>query len=491
MSQKKKLGVPLPMTLLMIMMSLIFGVFVGSVLPNFDGVVDPTPFPPVANIAMNQTGIITREIFRQDKEYNNCLGTVLLERTYEQEQSSTVQYTLNVVGGLEIDVSAARSQLEVTIGRVEGETLSEREELVDLVPAGSYYRYQRRWFQVIAQGDIISETSEIIGHFEAVVGLIFSENLDLLPCSQVLTQSTAIPPSTPTAPSPTQEVTWNSSSAKGKQNLSERGITLFLVQPQQPDPTEEPDSSLAATVESASNFNGENSDWNVVTHSFDGIEMVLVPAGCFEIGSTIDQRNYIVSLDFGDPDTFWDELDGGTVCIREPYWIDKYEVSNEQFELLGGISERPSFRSGSALPRENITWFEAVAFCELRDGTLPTEAQWEFAARGTNSYIFPWGNEFDASRVAYGGNEFQTVDVDNYPEGSSWVGAVQLSGNVWEWTTSVYTLFPYTEEAVDSGYRSIRGGSVFAEDGVHAANRGGSAPRQRNTLRGFRCVRST
>jgi len=359
---------------------------------------------------------------------------------------------------------------------------------VDRVPAGSYHRYERRWFQVVAQGDIINDSNEVIGQFEAVVGLVFTETLNLLPCSNIFPSTNATPNPTPT--SPNIDTTSNNSALNIKRNITTTGLIAIHLQTQEPEPTEEPYPSSDNLVERATAFQGNNADWIIVSGSFDDVEMVLVPVGCFQIGSTLDQRNYILSLDFGDSDTYWDELGGGTVCIQSPFWIDKNEVTNEQFDRLGGIAERPSFRRGDSLPRENINWYEAVAFCELRGGTLPTEAQWEFAARGPDAYIFPWGNEFDGNRVAYRGNEFQTVGEERYTEGASWVGAMHLSGNVWEWTTSLYALFPYSESAVNSGYYSIRGGSLFFDDGIHAANRAGGAPQQRNTLRGFRCVRA-
>ena len=115
-----------------------------------------------------------------------------------------------------------------------------------------------------------------------------------------------------------------------------------------------------------------------------------------------------------------------------------YEVTNEQYG-----SQRGYF-TGDNHPRDSVTWFEARDFCLSRDSRLPTEAEWEYAARGPESFIYPWGNDFIAENVVYGENSGeQSAEVGNRPEGMSWVGAMDMSGNLREWTSTIYQDYPY------------------------------------------------
>ena len=82
-------------------------------------------------------------------------------------------------------------------------------------------------------------------------------------------------------------------------------------------------------------------------------------------------------------------------------------------------------------------WDEAYDFCVLRKGHLPTETEWEYAARGPDELIFPWGNDWNPRNAIWSGNNVsQTSNVGSVPAGASWVGVLDMSGNVWEWTDS-------------------------------------------------------
>lgn len=224
----------------------------------------------------------------------------------------------------------------------------------------------------------------------------------------------------------------------------------------------------------------DNKFWTPVERDFAGEPMVKVPAGCFKMGS-----------DKGDGD----EKPVTEVCFEKPYWIDKYEVSNGQFAQFKGQAGRASNWTDANLPRESITWVEATAYCQLRGAVLPTESQWEYAARGPQGLVYPWGNDFNADNVVYSG---KTAPVGSKRGGVSWVGAYDLSGNVWEWTSSLYKTYPYdaTDGREDqnnrSEYRVLRGGSWFDSGTVlRAANRGRYVPSARDGLNGFRCARSS
>lgn len=224
-----------------------------------------------------------------------------------------------------------------------------------------------------------------------------------------------------------------------------------------------------------------NEEWTPFEYEFDGVVMVLVPKGCFMMGSNQ-----------GDSD----ESPVHEQCFDQPFWIDKYEVTNKQFRDFGGVAGRNSNWTGDDLPRERITWFEARDYCELRGGRLPTEREWEYAVRGPNNLVYPWGNEFIADNVVYSGNSNnRPAPVGSRPGGVSWIGAMDMSGNVWEWVSSLYGAYPYDEndESVNDNEKSrvLRGGSWYDfADYVRSAYRVRFTPSVVLNNLGFRCLRS-
>ena len=193
-----------------------------------------------------------------------------------------------------------------------------------------------------------------------------------------------------------------------------------------------------------------NDEWAPIIREFSGVEMVLVPAGCFLMGSSDEQIEYALNEFLNKRSWYESEQPVHQRCFSRPFWIDLKEVSTGQYGLSGWMS-------GDDLPRETITWFEAVNHCESRGVRLPTEAEWEYAARGPDNLIFPWGNTFDGSLVnfcdancPFDHRDEQADDgfadlspVGSYPGGASWVGALDMSGNVWEWTNTIYAPYPY------------------------------------------------
>lgn len=250
-------------------------------------------------------------------------------------------------------------------------------------------------------------------------------------------------------------------------------------------PTNTPDPLLIA-IEQAENFTGsQNSDWTPYEQEFDGVEMVLVPVGCFLMGSWN-----------GDSD----ERPVEEQCIEEPFWIDKYEVTQGDLARLGGEQANPSSFSGDNRPVENITWFDAQAFCESREGSLPTELQWEYAARGIDSLTYPWGNLWNNNYAVWGRDNSQgTANVGSITFGStgiSWVGTLDMIGNVREWTSSLYRSYPYgiddgREDKDTIANRVVRGDSWNNTDISfrYAANRTWVDPNASSNTLGFRCVR--
>jgi formylglycine-generating enzyme required for sulfatase activity len=241
-----------------------------------------------------------------------------------------------------------------------------------------------------------------------------------------------------------------------------------------------PDPLQAAYAQAASyDYRNGNGAWTPIVQNFDGIEMVLVPAGCFRMGN--------------DPDAYQGSEDGGEQCFDAPFWIGRYEVTNAQFGSAGSFS-------GNQRPRVTITCFQARDFCESKGLRLPTEAEWEYAARGADSNLFPWGNAFDDALAVWNRSfEQGTANVGTLPAGASWVGALDMSGNVWEWTSTIFDDYPYRaddgrEQNSDeiSTRRVLRGGSWFNDGSTYlraAARNWGSADCDFNLL-GVRCARS-
>lgn len=165
-----------------------------------------------------------------------------------------------------------------------------------------------------------------------------------------------------------------------------------------------------------------------VVQEFNGVPMVSVPAGCFQMGS----------------DRQIDELPINEQCFDEPFWIDQYEVSNGQFNTFGGEASRSSTWTQADRPRENVSWQEASEFCQQRGMRLPTEAEWEYSARSSESLTYPWGDEFVAENAHFFGNaNNQTAPIGSYLMGVSWVGAYDMAGNVAEWVSSSYQPYPF------------------------------------------------
>lgn len=166
-----------------------------------------------------------------------------------------------------------------------------------------------------------------------------------------------------------------------------------------------------------------------------------------------------------------DEQPERTVTV-DAFWISQTEVTNAQYARCvdAGACTAPNnsdWRTpGRAdFPVTNIKWDQANAYAQWGGGHLPTEAQWEKAARGTDGRVYPWGNEADSQRLNFNSSQ-GPVTVGSYPTGASPYGVLDMAGNVAEWVADWYAPDSYTQGPSDNptgpasgNFRIVRGGS--------------------------------
>lgn len=222
------------------------------------------------------------------------------------------------------------------------------------------------------------------------------------------------------------------------------------------------------------------------------LKLVRVPAGEFLMGSAST-----------DSDADAVEEPQHTLFLGE-YLIGQYDVTNAQYaafvQATGRVWTKPVGKD--TYPVVNVRWSEAVAFCEWaslvsgRKVQLPSEAQWEKAARGTDGRKYPWGNEApDANHLNFNNNVMDTTLVGRYsPQGDSPYGAADMAGNVYQWTRSLKRAYPYQpddgREVLQSrDWRIVRGGDyVVGRNSVRSASRVAYDPTSRDDGVGFRVV---
>ncbi len=228
----------------------------------------------------------------------------------------------------------------------------------------------------------------------------------------------------------------------------------------------------------------------------DGMVLLYVPAGEFRMGSAGTEQ-----------DAQLDEQPQHAVYL-DAFWIDRTEVTNAMYAkcIQAGACQPPWQSSSSQFgnprfanyPVAGMTWLRAKAYCEWAGRRLPTEAEWEKAARGTDGRLYPWGNAVPNSQLlnfdAALGN---TVEVGSYPAGASPYGALDMAGNLWEWVADWYQHDYYAHSPSTNppgpepqAYHSCRGGSWNSSAPfVRAAYRGNDDPGKCDGLAGIRCAR--
>jgi len=247
------------------------------------------------------------------------------------------------------------------------------------------------------------------------------------------------------------------------------------------------------------------------TNPNDGSEMILIPAGPFKMGGKSSE------------DVMLRHMEGGMVheVHVDAFYVSKHEITNRQWEKF--VESNPQWQKGridskyhdgdylkdwdgnshpsdkAEHPVAYVSWFAAKAYCEWAGGRLPTEAEWEKAARGTDGRAYPWGNDWDTGKCNVGSG---TKSVGSYPTGASPFGLLETAGNLWEWTNSIYKPYPYKandgrEDPNDVGSRRVaRGGGwglmvygIFGSHLCRSASRNNLAPTLCSPYMGVRlCV---
>jgi len=230
----------------------------------------------------------------------------------------------------------------------------------------------------------------------------------------------------------------------------------------------------------------------------DGMTLLYVPAGEFTMGSDDGDSNekpiHKVTLD--------------------AFWIDKTEVTNAMYALCVNVDQcNPPTATGSYSQGEYfgnpefdnypvifVLWNDANDYCAWADRRLPTEAEWEKAARGENAYTYPWGNVAPKNNLLnYDNVVGDTTEVGNYPDGVSPYGALDMAGNVWEWVNDWHSDTYYASSPTsnplgpDSGNERVLRGGSWVDDvyAMRSALRAYIGPADASYIVGFRCSRGT
>ncbi len=204
-------------------------------------------------------------------------------------------------------------------------------------------------------------------------------------------------------------------------------------------------------------------------------DMALVPAGEFTMGLTLEQVQKAVGA-MGGMEKYHDNAQPAHTVKVDAFYIDKYEVTNKQYKEFIDATKRtpPENWKGNNYPKGSgneaviyVSWNDAVAYAAWKGKRLPTEAEWEKAARGTDGRIFPWGNKFKRKRALVDKpNKGKPGPVGKYKKGVSPYGLFDMAGNVWEWTASNYLPYPgnkYPDEFYGNERYVVRGGSWYTD----------------------------
>ena len=262
----------------------------------------------------------------------------------------------------------------------------------------------------------------------------------------------------------------------------------------------------------------------------DGMTMVFVPAGEFSMGIDVDGMHYALQLCKKARVTTGPACPGSSYADEMPmhlvkldaFWIDLTEVTNQGYQGCvvdqacslpsdpGSFTREKYFGDPvySDYPVVWITRDQAAEYCSWAGGRLPTEAEWEYAARGPESRTYPWGEEFEPSRTnycdascaagvidpSYDDGYPETAPVGSFPTGISWCGALDMAGNVREWVSDWFYYYgaePQTNPVGpdEGGNHTAKGGCwLDSPENLRSSNRGQNTRDYTRHKVGFRCV---
>ncbi len=238
----------------------------------------------------------------------------------------------------------------------------------------------------------------------------------------------------------------------------------------------------------------------------DGAEMVLIPAGIFLMGTSEAALSAWLKSHRGDTrDDYAAELPQRKVEL-DAYYIYKNAVTVAQYRAFCKATKRsmppdPDWGWHNEQPMVYVNWNDAEAYAKWAGASLPTEAQWEKAARGTDGRIYPWGKAWDATKCSNatgGGNPLGKPSVvGSFPDGVSATGCFDMAGNVFQWCADWYAEHYYKNAPANNptgpatgDFHVLRGGAWNYDDPgfFRCAFRLGMAPGFRSKAFGFRCV---
>jgi serine/threonine-protein kinase len=283
-------------------------------------------------------------------------------------------------------------------------------------------------------------------------------------------------------------------------------------------PTAEPPNALTSVPPTRTPaptlvFDGDLAIGSTITGD-DGATLVFVPEGDFVMGASVDKLFEACGEFRSDCRQEWfTNTEPEHTVTLDAFWIDETEVTNKMYKDCEDAGKcKPPFQSDSSTrssyygnpkydeyPVIYVSWYQAEAYCEYAGRRLPTEAEWEKAARGTDGRLFTWGdNRPNRKLLNYGLFAGDTTPVKRYPDSVSPYGAFDMLGNAWEWVADWYDETYYkTSPSInppgpEQGKSKVSRGSAWTyyDFDSFVTDRYGNDPGTTNNIIGFRCARS-